>query len=160
MVALPDARTLAATLIRQHEGLRLTVYDDATGLALRKDDKLAGHPSIGYGRNLDIGRGITKDEAEHLLDNDLTVATAIAQRFAGEACWARLDPVRQAVLIDMGHNLGSSRLAGFVRLQQAVQAGDYEVAAAEMLDSIWAGQVGARARALAEMMLTGEVADG
>ena len=53
-------------------------------------------------------------------------------------------------------NLGPAGLLKFGRTLSAVEQGDYETAAVEMLDSRWAGQVGQRATRLSEMMLTGE----
>jgi lysozyme len=55
----------------------------------------------------------------------------------------------------MAHNLGQTRLAGFHRLREAVKEQDWEQAAAEMLDSRWAKQVGQRAVRLAEQMRKG-----
>lgn len=151
------AATLAADLIRRHEGLRLTVYDDATGLPLRQGETLEGHPTIGFGRLLTSGRGISAEEADYLLANDLKIAAADAEKYVGKRFWSRLSPARQAVLIDMAHNLGLSRLRKFVRLRFALEAGEYAVAADEMLDSDWADQVGERARTLAAMMKSGEM---
>jgi len=64
--------------------------------------------------------------------------------------------VRQAVLVDMAFNLGRAGLASFQKMRAALALGDFERAAAEMLDSLWARQVGRRARELAEMMQTGQ----
>ena len=47
-------------MLKRHEGLRLKPYQDTIG-------KL----TIGYGRNLD-DRGISKEEAEYLLRNDIS----------------------------------------------------------------------------------------
>jgi hypothetical protein len=56
--------------------------------------------------------------------------------------------------LNMTFNLGD-RLLGFRKALAAVQAGDWSTAAAEMLDSQWAAQVGPRAQRLAEAMRTG-----
>jgi lysozyme len=55
----------------------------------------------------------------------------------------------------MSFNLGQTRLAGFQRLREAVKEQDWEQAAAELLDSKWATQVGQRAVRLAEQMRRG-----
>ena len=45
----------------------------------------------------------------------------------------------------------------FARMRQALQAGDYATAAAEMLDSKWADDIGpGRSERLAGMMIAGE----
>jgi lysozyme len=57
-------------LLEREEGLRLAVYDDATGKPLLPGMKVVGHPTIGIGRCLDR-KGITEAEARALLENDL-----------------------------------------------------------------------------------------
>jgi lysozyme len=52
------------------EKLRLVVYDDATGKPLRKGMTLEGHPTIGYGRALDVN-GISVRMANAMLDEDM-----------------------------------------------------------------------------------------
>lgn len=148
------ALTLAADLIARHEDVRLRVYDDATGQPVVPGYTLKGHPTIGVGRCLDR-KGISASESDALLRNDLADALEGAIDFAGPA-WHRIGEARQAVLIDMAHNLGAAGLAAFVRFRLALQGGSYEVAAAEMMDSRWARQVGRRAVTLATMMRTGQ----
>jgi len=126
-----------------HEGLRYKIY-------LCTGDKR----TIGYGRNLD-DRGISKDEAELMLKNDIKIARYDLESNAGYY-YHNIDTTRQAVLIDMVLNLGWPRFSKFKKMAQALRSSDYELAAVEMLDSRWATQVGNRAIELAEMMLTGE----
>ena len=59
----------------------------------------------------------------------------------------------------MCFNMGISRLLGFRKALAAVRAHQWDTAAAEMLDSKWTGQVGARATRLAKMMRTGTSTD-
>lgn len=123
--------------IERDEGLRLKPYRDSVG-------KL----TIGYGRNLD-DRGITKDEAALLLAHDLADAwNAVESAFP----WARdLSEPRMGVLVNMAF-MGIGRLKGFVKMLAAMEAGDWEAAARELLDSKYAGQVGARADRLAQQL--------
>ena len=58
--------SIAARLVRQHEGVRYEPYDDATG----KRPIALGHITIGVGRNLEA-RPLTDDEVDYLLANDL-----------------------------------------------------------------------------------------
>lgn len=135
----PQERTEA--LLRHHEGLRLKPYLDTTG-----------HLTIGFGRNLtDVG--ISLDEARMLLRADLARAeAAVIEAFP----WAQhLDAVRQAVLVEMCFNLGIVELKKFHATLRALQFGQWETAAAEMLDSVWAQQVGQRAKDLSAMVRTG-----
>jgi lysozyme len=61
----------------------------------------------------------------------------------------------QEVLANMCFNLGLTGLLGFRQTLALLQAGRYGEAAAEMLRSAWAGQVGARAERLAQKLKEG-----
>ena len=132
----------ARSLVMYHEGLELFPYKDAVGKT-----------TIGYGRNLS-DRGVSPDEAEYLLENDLRIALIDAQALLG-AHWDGLSDNRKAVLVDMALNLGKPRLAAFVEFLEALKAGDYERAADEMMDSLWARQVRRRAVALTKIIREG-----
>lgn len=132
--------SLRDDLIR-HEGLRLFPYRDSEGLL-----------TIGVGRNIEE-RGISREEALYLLDNDIREHTSeLRARFQ---VVDTLTEARRDVLINMAFNMGVPRLAGFLRMWAAIEAGDWRKAAAEMLDSEWALQVGDRAIELAHVMQYG-----
>ena len=134
-----------AAMVRQlrlHEGERLKPYRCT-----------AGKLTIGIGRNLD-DRGITSEEAAMLLAND--IADMVREVIRALPWVAKLDEVRQRVLIDMAFNLGIVGLLAFKRTLAAIQAGQYQQAASMMLDSRWARQVGQRADRLSVMMATGK----
>lgn len=130
---------LIEQLVR-HEGIRLFPYEDSVGKW-----------TIGIGRNIeDIG--ITRDEALHLLKNDINRAEADARKYA----WFNsLSDNRQNVIVNMIFNLGANRFAKFIGVISALAKGDYSLAADEMLDSKWAHQVGSRANELANQMRVG-----
>lgn len=67
--------------------------------------------------------------------------------FLGEDC--------QRAIVNMAFNLGVKGLLGFTKFLAALQEGDNELAAKEMLDSTWAKQVGARADRLAALVRSG-----
>ncbi len=67
-----------------------------------------------------------------------------------------LDDVRKDAMIDIGFNLGATRLRGFKRALGAMERGEYKEAATEFLDSRWAKQVGGRALELTDLIKTGE----
>jgi lysozyme len=125
-------------LLIHHEGLRLRPYRCT-----------AGYFSIGVGRNLET-TGITEREAIFLLHGDILRCMKEAERvypwFSG------LTEVRQVVIASMVFNLGILGFGRFKRLIACLEKGRWTLAAAEMLDSHWATQVGRRARDLAEMM--------
>lgn len=127
--------------LKRDEGVVLKPYKDSVG-------KL----SVGVGRNLD-DRGITQDEAEYMLQNDLALAEHELDGLFPK--WRQLSDARQRVLMNMMFNMGRTRLSGFVKMWAAIAAGRFDDAATEMLDSKWATQVGARAQRLADMMRAG-----
>jgi lysozyme len=132
--------TMVEQLIR-HEGLRLKAYKDSVG-------KL----TIGIGRNLDDS-GISLEEAMMMLENDINrTIEGLKERLPW---FGSLDRARQNVLINMAFNMGIHGLLGFKRMLVAIKAGNYEVAAGEMLQSAWAGQVGGRAVELSNIMKNG-----
>ena len=127
--------------VKEGEGLRLKPYRCT-----------AGKLSIGYGRNLD-DCGITKEEAEYLLKNDLERAEKDAEKFP---VYKELNQARKDVLIEMVFNIGYSRLSGFKKMFAALEKGDYSEASNQMLDSSWHKQVGKRAERLASRMKEGK----
>lgn len=136
----PGHLAIAAGTLRLHEGRSLKPYRCTSGRL-----------SIGVGRNLDA-KGVSDAECEVLFANDLADAEADALAWLGAEAWARLDDARRAVAVDMAFNMGLGTLREFGRTRRLILAGEWEAAAAAMLDSRWAGQVGERARRLAAMM--------
>lgn len=128
---------------------------------LRRDEGCVLHPyrdqvgklTIGIGRNLD-DVGISRDEAEYLLANDIRKAEGAVMKALPWA--ANMDPIRRAVLVNMSFNMGINGLLGFKNTLEMVRTGRYADAADGMLNSKWAGQVGPRAARLSEQMRTGE----
>lgn len=111
-----------------------------------------GKLTIGVGRNL-TDRGLSADEVNYLLSNDINISTQDAKKLVPG--FDNLDDVRQEVLVNMAFNLGLDRLRGFKKFLSAVNSGDFAKASVEMLDSVWAKQVGARAIRLSNAMRTG-----
>lgn len=134
-------REIVKAQLKVDEGVRAKPYRDTVG-------KL----TIGCGRNLD-DVGLSPDEINYLLENDITRAEeAAAVLFPN---FHDLTPARKAVLVNMAFNLGQYRLSQFKKLRKAVQEMDFEQAAVEMGNSLWASQVGARATRLCKQMKEG-----
>ena len=142
-----------AEQIMHHEGVRLAVYDDATGKPIEAGDMVQGNPTIGVGRLLTDQRGITEDEVMLLLKNDLAWVAEKAQTYG---FWNKLDSARQMVIMGMIFNMGN-RFDQFKKMIAALEVGDYEEASVQMLDSRWAKIVKGRAVELSEQMRTGVV---
>ncbi len=137
------ALELAEYIIADHEGCVAHAYKDSTS---------SGYLTIGYGRCVDqrLGGGITEDEAHMLLVNDIE-RTDRELRTAFK-WFHHLDDQRRAAILDMTFNLGLPRFVGFSKAIAALDAGDFEEAAAEVLDSKYARQVGKRAHDIADMI--------
>lgn len=124
-------------MLQRHEGLRLSPYIDSVGVQ-----------TIGYGHNLH--KPLTRRSAECIFQDD--VADARNDCLHAFPWFPELSEARQWVLINMCFNMGLSRLMGFKKFLQAMALGDYETAAREALDSLWAKQVKGRALELAQLI--------
>jgi len=112
----------------------------------------AGKLTIGIGRNID-DKGISRAESMILLANDVS---EVIDWLRKDYWWFdSLDAVRQEVIINMGFNLGRKGFSGFKKTIGYISDGKFDQAAAEMLNSLWADQVGYRAQELARAMASG-----
>jgi len=145
-------------LISDHEGVKLKVYDDATGQELKAGDILIGHPTIGIGRNIaKDGLGISQEEAEFMLSNDIERVEEEIKNFPIE----HLNEVRTAVIIDMAFNMGITRFnpTMWPNFFRAIVSELWDDSVKEMLDSNWARQTKRRSVKLSQMMLLGNWID-
>lgn len=130
------------TQLRRDEGEVLHAYQDSFG-----------YLTIGVGRMIDRrrGGGITREESEHLLVNDIRRVVNALDRYI--PWWSMLSEERQLVLANMAFNMGTERLvSGWPSTLGAIKRGEYDRAAALMAGSKWARQVGARADRLVAAM--------
>ena len=149
---MPIDRTKLANMLILHEGMKLKVYDDATGKDLSKGDVAQGHPTIGVGRNVaGDGLGISEEEARFMLHADID---RIEQEAKSWDIYGELDSTRQAVLLDMLFNMGLTRFNPnkWPKMFQALKEENWEEAANQMLSSAWAEQVKSRSERLAKLM--------
>lgn len=125
-----------------------------------------GNWTIGYGHNLDAhneqvpNQPITDQEAEAYLQQDIRQATRDLDR---QLPWARnLDEARRGALVNMifamgvGNREDGTGLLGFEDTLGALQNGDYERAAREMLNSHFGRTHRNRAARLAQQIRTGQ----
>ena len=139
-----------------HEGLRLQPY-------FCSKNKL----TIGVGRCIDTNpltaeeervvgdwkHGISKCSAMYLLRNDVK---RIYKDLKKELSFFNsLDQERQYALIDMAFNIGVWGLLGFKKMLNAIEKGNYKLAAKECLNSKYAKDVGIRAIRIANTIETG-----
>lgn len=138
------------------------------GLKLKPYYCPAGHLTIGIGRNLEanpltaeekayighpVKEGITNDQAFYLCRNDLKKVRAALDR---ELPWWRdLNADRQFVMIDLCFNLGIRKLLQFQKTLSSIANGYYVKAGEQLMQSLYAKQVGKRAERNAKCIQTG-----
>jgi lysozyme len=138
---LKDSKPLMDRL-KMEEGFRQYPYLDSLGIL-----------TIGYGHNL-VSNGVSREEAEIMLFSDVLKAS---RQVDAALPWSRdMDEVRYAILIDMAFNMGIKSLLKFKKTLSLVKAKLFQEAAIEMLQSVWAKQVGDRADRLAKAMDDGK----
>ena len=113
----------------------------------------AGKWTVGHGYNIE-DNGLPDDIAELLLKRQLNEAKEILDRKVW--CFGELSENRQLVLIDMCFNMGWTKLFGFKKMFAALEIGNYQEAANQMIDSKWFRDVGIRAEKLVATMRTDE----
>jgi lysozyme len=145
-------RDAMLSLLIADEGLRLDLYDDATGKQLKPGDTIKGHPTVGIGRALDRNP-LTEAEAKYLCLNDIAKVERDLDR--AFPWWRQLSEKRQIVLASMCFQLGAGGVQGFPKFLAALKREDWPGAAAEMRESLWATQTPARCGRLAKMMTEG-----
>ena len=136
IMSTEDREKLKLQLMR-HEGIRLKVYADTVGV-----------PTIGVGRNL-RAKGISYDEAQFLLENDLDDCIHDCIRFPW---FIELDAVRQRAVVDLRFNLGSKGLRTFKKFLACMAIQAYARAARQLEQSKWFGQVKTRGPRIVQMI--------
>ena len=119
--------------ITDNEGLRLKLYFCSEGIA-----------TIGYGRNL-VNTGISREEAQLMLKNDIKKAvTVLCDIFTVDEIksWSYNT---QIAMVDMIFNIGEYGFKQFKKMITAIKDKNFELAAKELLDSLYAQQVPNRA---------------
>ena len=93
-----------------------------------------------------MGTPITEDRVNAVFDKDVAVMVDEAKKIFPDL--DSLPEEAQQVIVNMTFNMGRPRLSKFKKFIAGVNAGDWNKAAVEMMDSRWAKQVGARAERL------------
>lgn len=114
-----------------------------------------GYWTIGVGRLIDkrLGGGLSDDEINYLLNNDVEEAHVTAQKLVKN--FDDLTSNRKAVILHLAFNLGYTKFAKFVNTLKAVNEGRWEDAARGMENSLWYRQVGDRSKRLVKLMREG-----
>lgn len=139
------------------ESCRLAAYDDATGAAVPANGTCEGTLTIGRGHTgPDVMPGLiwTQTRADGQYEADYEIAQDNALRAAGHGL-SPLGDARWAVLSDMAFELGLHGLEEFVHMLDAIRHGAWSLASSALLDSEYAKQAPRRAKANAQILLTG-----
>ena len=132
-------------MLRRHEGVETHAYKCTSGKI-----------TVGVGRNIDPdgGLGLSDDEIDVLLENDID--RSIKELGAAFNWFSDLNEARRDAMIDLAFNLGLPRLLKFKNALAAMAEADYDLAAAEFMDSKYASQVKDRAIEICAMIKTGK----
>lgn len=156
---MKECVSMALKLIKEAEGFSGSIYLCP-----------AGYQTIGYGRNIETnplsnkerlqcfessdGIRVSKNTAEDWLKDEVL---RIVDRVQDESYFKNLDPLRQAVIIDLIYNLGFKKFQSFKKCIQALKDFNFGIASEELKDSRWFNQVGNRGVRNVEIMKIGKI---
>ena len=143
-----DREKLVKELILD-EGYKYEIYEDHLGYATLGVGHLILDTDPEFGKPL--GTPVSEERILECLNNDIDIVCRELDK--NMPWWKELNDNRQRILANMCFNLGRPRLSNFKKFLAALEEGDYEKAAVEMMDSKWASQVGDRAVRLRDRML-------
>lgn len=140
---------MSREMIKEHENIRLDVYEDSLG-----------NKTVGYGhlidadspkdiRNLKLGEKISEKRAEEIFEEDYTYHLRAAKKIPG---FSKASKSQKEALVDLTFNMGPSWYKNFPDFAEAFEDGNYAKAAEELVDSDWYSQVGRRAPIIVEMV--------
>ena len=124
--------------IKHHEGFVEHVYDDSLGI-----------PTIGYGFAIkDLV--LEEDLCDEILLRKLRIlGRSVMSKFP---FFDSLPSDCKTVLMEMCYQLGVTGVSKFKKALKAMEDGDWEKAADEMLDSKWAKQTPNRAKEMSDII--------
>jgi len=138
----PDMKSKLRHLLISHESYEHFPYTDTTG-----------HITIGIGRNLS-DRGVLPTEIDMMFDHDVDYFfNFLTDHFAW---FPKLNDARQIALVDMCF-MGTRSFLTFDKMIAALEKGDYNLAAQEVVNSKYEDQVGQRAMDIATIIKTGSL---
>lgn len=152
----PDIKMWSDPILRreleQDEGREARLYRDS-----------GGNYTIAVGRNLS-SRGMSNDEIDYLLTNDITIAVKELDRQL--VWWRELPPAAQRVYINLCFNMGWTSFSKFHAFHADMESYastrnevDLKGAISELQDSLWWGQVGTRGPRMIDRLIKGHYAD-
>ena len=132
------------------EGVKYEIYNDHLGYATVGIGHLIVEGDEEHGKPL--GTPVSEERVNAIFEEDVKKYISESKKV-----FPNLDDLpetAQEVIVNMCFNMGAPRLSGFKKFIAGVNAGDWNTAAIEMMDSRWARQVGDRATRLKNRILT------
>lgn len=131
------------THLKLHEGVVPHAYADSLG-----------YLTIGVGRLIDKrkGGGLSTDEIDYLLDNDIRRIVLELERQI--SFWGELSVNQRIGLCSMAFQMGVTGLLSFRLMLAALQRGDLIAVKAHAEDSRWWRQTPTRAAAVIELLMS------
>ncbi len=141
--------------IMEHEGFRDVAYNDTLGIA-----------TIGYGHmilpedNIQIGSKYSKEYLTEIFEKDFKIAVKgskkLIEQYLTNLYTLDVPPSAiakiEGILIEMVFQMGRPRVSKFKKMFKALNQGDFNTAADEMMDSRWADQTFERALNLSHII--------
>ena len=123
------------------EGVKYEIYLDHLGYPTFGIGHLIVEADEEHGKP--VGTPITEERVNAVFDSDVAIYISEAKKVFPNL--ETLPSEAQEVIVNMTFNMGAPRLSKFKKFIAGVNAGDWNTAAVEMMDSRWARQVGNRA---------------
>ena len=134
--------------IEADEGVKYEIYLDHLGLPTCGIGHLVVEGDEEYGQ--EVGTPVSEERVSELFEQDVQVTLDECERlYSG---FSELPEEVQYILANMMFNMGRPRLSGFKKFNAAVEAGEWQEASEEMIDSRWYRQVTNRAERLVQRM--------
>jgi len=142
------------SLVYRVDEIAATLRDEESYERFAYEDHL-GYVTVGIGRCLEPGHGygIDEEEAEYLLRRDIErMAAACEKSFS---YWHTVSANIRETVIMLCFQMGVAGFQRFAKTNRAISQSDFDLAAAELLDSKFAQQTPARAERMAERLRAG-----
>lgn len=130
------------------EGCKYEIYLDHLGLATFGIGHLVTEADPEHGQP--VGTEVPEERVKEVFEEDVAVTLDECEKLWES--FSELPEEVQLICANMMFNMGRPRLSGFKKFNAAVEAGDWEGAADEMIDSRWYRQVTNRAERLVQRM--------
>lgn len=145
--------------IKDHEGYRPHVYKDSLGIPtigigfnLTRPDarKIATQAGADYDAIMQGIDDLTDQQIKEIFKITLSIAYNDAKKWIPS--FDGLPKNVKLAILDLSFNMGFTRLSGFTKTRTLILKGKYDLAAAELLKSKWATQVGRRAKSVSSLL--------